>query len=262
MIINITLTDGNGTPITGATITHTTENCCEVPATVTEKPGGIYEIKLMTTQKNPHILTITAAGYEPRTVQIGRGLMELDIWNREISLDALSWNPEETDTGEPGIGGNNWKLPDWDDRKAVYCSAIAVSTKKPCRHKTKEEFCFQHKQAVTPGMKLYTGKWKMLGSQLNVEHSGWEADLDLQADGVAVWKETKGANVGASRKGYWLLQDNHLLIRYMAPRVGRVEWNTLTLSPSAMQGDYKTPDAGPGEYGWGGQWSAMKLNVA
>jgi hypothetical protein len=103
-----------------------------------------------------------------------------------------------------------------------------------------------------------SGTWHMSGHQSNVPNSYWEAELILRTNGSLFWKETKGANVGATREGNWNYDDKEFTMHYTAPNSGLVEWESNQVSQSRMEGSYRTPHAGPQPIGWGGSWSANK----
>lgn len=258
MIIHLILSDSNGNPVNGATITHV-PGCCQYRAVIQKMPGGVYQVTIPTETRRSHKVRITAPGYQSQTVKVDPPLMLIHKHTeRYITLEA---DPAPEDHTDPGIGSSSWKMGIEGTGVAAPCAAIAVSTKKPCKRRTTGEFCFQHRHTITPEMKKYAGKWNMSGRQVNVERSGWEAELLLRADGTVSWKETKGANPGATRKGCWTLQDRSIQIRYLAPVVGRVEWQADNIYATSMQGTYKTSEAGPAGYGWGGEWSASKATA-
>ena len=256
MIIYVELIDQAGTPILDANVVHF-EGCCNY-GSETNYVDGRYRVEIFSTDlRQTHIITASAPAYRTRTVYIRRGLFEKEIWYTTIILELYNMVSVDIHHDEPGVGGSDWMIND-NDRIAMQCSAIAVSTKKPCRHRTVEEFCYQHKHIITPEMNKYAGKWKMFGRQLLVERSGWEADLEMLANGIIKWRQTKGANVGAKRTGCWTLKDKKIIIRYLAPNVGRVEWETTNINTENMYGNYRTPDVSFRDCGWGGEWNATK----
>jgi hypothetical protein len=100
-----------------------------------------------------------------------------------------------------------------------------------------------------------TGLWKMTGHQNMFPNVQWEADLLLKAGGALTWTETKGANVGAARRGDWTLSDTTFYFQYQAPTVGMVTWNgSMDGQGKNMNGTY---NAGGGN-AYGGDWSAHK----
>lgn len=99
----------------------------------------------------------------------------------------------------------------------------------------------------------------MNGRQTNVPRSHWEADLRLTSDGNLIWKETKGANVGATRFGRWSYDGKTFKMHYTAPKVGLVEWESNVVRQANMNSTYRTPQAGPQPVGWGGTWTAKRL---
>ena len=103
-----------------------------------------------------------------------------------------------------------------------------------------------------------SGNWRMSGRQTNVERSSWEADLVLHKNGTLNWKETKGANVGATRTGKWSYDGKLFEMSYQAPRSGLVEWRSTSVTKTTMRGNYTTPQTGPQPVGWGGVWSAER----
>lgn len=105
-----------------------------------------------------------------------------------------------------------------------------------------------------------SGEWRMNGRQTNVPRSDWEAKLVLASNKTLHWTETKGANVGATRRGRWKYDGKVFKMRWVAPRVGLVEWEASSAGPTTMNGSYRTPKAGPQPVGWGGTWSATKIS--
>jgi len=104
-----------------------------------------------------------------------------------------------------------------------------------------------------------SGKWKLEGHQTNVDHSAWKADLVLNQNGTLTWKETQGANVGATRTGNWSFNGKTFTMSYMAPKSGLVQWQSDSVTATSMSNGKYTTQAGPQPVGWGGVWRANKV---
>ena len=101
------------------------------------------------------------------------------------------------------------------------------------------------------------GLWKMSGHQNIFPDVEWKADLLLNANGTLTWTETKGANVGASRNGRWILNGNKFYFQYKAPKVGMVTWNGAITDSNGRHAN-GTYNAGANN-AYGGVWSAKKV---
>lgn len=148
------------------------------------------------------------------------------------------------------------------DTKTHVCNALCLTQDGQCTRRTRDEFCYQHEGEVPSAedQKL-AGVWKLSGCQTHFDHSYWEADLTLQKNGIALWKQTKRANMWAKRSGRWNLKKDSFVLRYRAPKAGLVEWTALSVKPNAkqMNGEYRTPQISVHGVGWGGTWSGQKV---
>lgn len=105
--------------------------------------------------------------------------------------------------------------------------------------------------------KEMAGKWRASGSQANVAHSAWTADITLSESGSASLRMVQGPYI-STRRGSWRIDGPHFTLTYSAPKVGPVEWTANNAGAAGMSGSYRTPKAGPPPLGWGGSWSAHK----
>jgi hypothetical protein len=130
-------------------------------------------------------------------------------------------------------------------KKAHRCGAACLTQEGNCDRRTTEDgFCYQHEGEVPDKeAQALAGLWALTGTQSGLEHSGWQAELLLNKNGRARWKEIKGANPGAVRSGNWNLRDNNFVLRYRAPKTGPVEWHASGVQPQSrsMSGEYLTP---------------------
>ena len=100
-----------------------------------------------------------------------------------------------------------------------------------------------------------SGLWKLAGHQNLFPNVRWEADLLLNQNGTLTWTETKGANVGAFRKGNWTLSGDKFYFQYSAPSVGMVTWNgRINTTGTSVDGTYNAGNNNA--YGgiWGGHY--------
>lgn len=169
-----------------------------------------------------------------------------------------NYNKPSNPAPAPGVS----KPPADPESTAHVCNAQCLTQDGRCTRRTTKTFCYQHEGKVPAGTDLnLVGVWMLSGSQTHFEHSYWEADLTLEKSGVALWKQTKGANMWAKRTGHWNLENGTFVLRYQAPNAGLVEWTATPVTPKAreMGGEYRTPQISKHGAGYGGTWRAQKV---
>jgi hypothetical protein len=83
----------------------------------------------------------------------------------------------------------------------------------------------------------------------------WEADLALNSDGTLSWTETKGANVGATRRGTWQFDGTNFTMSWVSPSGELTKWTTPSVTEDYLGDGTYTVENAPGE-----TWSATRSN--
>jgi hypothetical protein len=97
-----------------------------------------------------------------------------------------------------------------------------------------------------------SGSWKMDGRQTGF--NDWQADLALNSDGTLGWKETKGANVGATRAGTWQFNGATFTMSWISPGGGQAKWISQSVNQNDIEDGTYTVENAPG-----GTWSARRV---
>lgn len=215
--------------------------------------------------ENDHVFRCRYMGLEPDAIEVSNNgkviLLHFAVGDPPPPPVPPAPLPPDNEEGSIPYGTHDPGWPPIIDSSASahVCQKPTKSTGEPCKRRTRTPFCYQHTAQATTEMKAFAGTWTMNGNQVNVPHSGWEARLELKASGTCNWKETKGANTGATRNGNWVIETNIFQMNYYAPTVGLVTWEAQGATPTNMSGTYRTPEVAPYGAGWGGDWYASKL---
>jgi hypothetical protein len=116
---------------------------------------------------------------------------------------------------------------------------------------TKDAYVVCFDGPLKEGLQL-AGTWKMFGHQEGF--NDWKADLNLKNDETLEWKETEGANVGASRLGTWEFDGTVLTLKWISPGGGQTNWISQSITENQIENGTYTVELAPG-----GTWSAIRV---